>query len=155
LELTAKVKDDTVLGKLITNMVTISGDKTPPAVASVDFLTDEGGWNIESLEIIPSTIRRESALSDIIAVLEFSEGVSKDDIGNEPVVLSPGSIKAHQQIVTEADGKIQVVAVFNKDEVMDAIPDYGEFEVEVWGHFTDGQVFYGQATITITRFASN
>ena len=155
LEITAKVNQDTVSGKTLTNLATISSDLTPPVMASVDIITDEGGWKVESLEIIPSTIRRDSTLSNIIAVLQFSEGISKSDIANEPVVLFPGNVKANQQIVTETDGKIQVVAVFDKNEVMDAIPVYGKVDVEIVGNLTTGQSFYGQATITITRFALN
>ena len=155
LELTARVNQDAELGKTLSNLVTISSDMTPPAAASVDILTDEGGWRVESLEIIPSTIRRDSALSDIIAVLTFSEGMSKESISNEPVVLFPGNVQANQQIVIETDGKVQVVAVFNKDEVMGAIPFYGNVDVEIVGKLTTGQSFYGKATITITRFAPN
>ncbi len=155
LEITAKVNQDAALGKILTNLATISSDMTPPVTASVDILTDEGGWKVESLEIIPDTIRREGTLSNIIAVLEFSEGIVKSDIANEPLVLFPGNVKAHQQIVIETGGKIQVVAVFNKNEVLDAIPVYGKVDVEVVGKLTTGQSFYGQATITITRFADN
>jgi uncharacterized repeat protein (TIGR01451 family) len=155
LEITAKVNQDAALGKILSNLATISSDMTPPVTASVDILTDEGGWKVESLEIIPDTIRREGTLTDIIAVLGFSEGIVKSDIANEPLVLFPGNVKAHQQIVIETDGKIQVVAVFDKEDVLDAIPVYGKVDVEVVGKLTTGQSFYGQATITITRFADN
>jgi fimbrial isopeptide formation D2 family protein/uncharacterized repeat protein (TIGR01451 family) len=155
LEITAKVNQDTTLGKVLTNLATISSDAAPSVTASVDILTDEGGWKVESLEIIPDTIRREGTLTDIIAVLEFSEGIAKSDIANEPLVLFPGNIQAHQQIVIETDGKIQLVAVFDKNEVLNAIPVYGKVDVEVVGKLTTGQSFYGQATITITRFALN
>ena len=154
LEITAKVNEDAALGKIITNLATISSDMTLPVTASVDILTDEGG-KVESTEIIPNTIRRESTLSNIIAVLEFSEGIVKSDIANEPLVFFPGNVKAHQQIVTETDGKTKIVAVFDKDEVMDAIPIYGEVDVEIRGKLTTGKSFYGQTTITITRFADN
>jgi uncharacterized repeat protein (TIGR01451 family) len=155
LEITANVNQDVALGKILSNLVTISSDMTPPVTASVDILTDEGGWKVESLEIIPDTIRREGTLTDIIAVLEFSEGILKSDISDEPLVLFPSNVKAHQQIVIETDGKVQVVAVFDKEEVLDAIPVYGKVDVEVVGKLTKGQSFYGQATITITRFAQN
>lgn len=156
LEITAKVKEGSASGKILTNLATISSDNTPPVTASVDILTDEGGRKVESLEIIPSTIRREGTLSGIMAVLELSEGVVKNDIADEPLVLFPGNVKANQQIVIEeTDGRTKIVAVFDKEDVMEAIPVYGKVDVEIVGKFTTGQSFYGQATITITRFALN
>ena len=155
LELTAKVNQDAALGKILTNLVTISSNKTPPVTASVDIITDEGGRKVESMEIIPSTIRRQETLSGIIAVLEFSQDIVKSDIANEKLVFFPGNVEANQQIVTEENGKTKVIAVFDKNEVMDAIPVYGNVDVEIVGKFTTGQSFYGQTTITITRFASD
>ncbi len=110
---------------------------------------------VESMEIIPDTIRREGTLTDIVAVLELPEGIGKSDIKDEPLVLTPGGIISKQPIVIETDGRIKVVAVFDKDEIMDAIPFYGQVDLEIVGQLNSGQSFYGKATITITRFAGN
>jgi uncharacterized repeat protein (TIGR01451 family) len=155
LEITAKVNEEAPSGQILSNLATISSDATPPVTASVDILVDEGGRKVESLEIIPSTIRRDGTLSGIMAVLEFSKGTVKNDIADEPLVLFPGNIKANQQLVIETDGITKIVAVFDKTEVLDAIPVYGNVDVEIVGKFTTGQSFYGQTTITISRFALN
>lgn len=156
LELTVKINEDVALGKTITNLVTIDGDETPPTTASVDIITDEGGWQVDNLEMIPSVIRRDGTLTGIMAVLTLSEDVGIDDVNNEELlILHPGKIEARQQFVKEEDGRTMVIAVFDKSQVMDAIPGYGEFDIEIVGKFKSGQSFYGEAKITITRFASN
>ena len=152
-EITVRVNQDVAFGKTITNTVDITSAKTVTVTASADIFTDEGGWLVKDIQIIPDTIRRDSSLSGIIAVLEMPEGIKKSDIKEEPLVLTPGGISSNQPIIIETDGTIKVVAVFDKDQVMDAIPIYGEVELEIVGQLKSGQSFYGKATITITRFA--
>jgi len=152
-EITVRVDQDVAFGETITNTVNITSAKTPTATASVDIMTDEGGWLVEDIQIIPETIRRNSSLSGIIAILEMPEGIEKSDIKNEPLLLTPGGIKSNQQIVIERDGTVKVVAVFDKNQLMDAIPVYGQVDLEIAGQLNSGQSFYGKATITITRFA--
>jgi uncharacterized repeat protein (TIGR01451 family) len=153
LEITVRVNQDVAFGKAITNIVDITSAKTVTVTASTDIVTDEGGWQVEDIQIIPDTIRRDSSLSGIIAVLEMPEGIKISDIKEEPLVLTPGGIKSDPPIVIETDGKVKVVAVFDKNQVMEAIPKYGEVELEIVGQFNFGQSYYGEATITITRFA--
>lgn len=155
LEIKVRVNQDVAFGKTITNIVDITSAKTVTVTTSADIVTDEGGWQVEDIQIIPETIRRDSSLSGIIAVLEMPEGIKVSDIKEEPLILTPGGISSETPIVIETDGTVKVVAVFDKDQVMDAIPIYGEVELEIVGQFNSGQSYYGEATITITRFGGN
>jgi len=145
--LKVKVNQDVTLSKTITNIVSISSDKTPPEMASVDIITDQGGWMIEGMEIIPDVIRRNDAITDITAVLIFPEGIRMGDIGEDPLVLFPGDIEAREQIIEETDGKVKITAVFDKNSLLDIVPDYyfGPFDVEVVGVLKSGRFFYGTA----------
>lgn len=151
LEITAKVNQDVALGKTITNLATISSDQTLPRTASVDIITDMGDMEVEGLQIIPETIRRNDAITEITAVLIFPEGISREDIGEDPLVLFPGDIEASEQIIEEIDGKVKITAVFDEDAFCDAIASYGQVAVEIVGKFTSGSSFLGQTTITIIQ----
>ncbi len=157
MDLIVKVNEDVALGKTITNIVTIDSEETPPATASVDIVTVEGGGQIgdlevEDLQIIPSTIRRDNDLTDITAVMKLPEGYEISDVDvTKLLVLYPGNIKAREQLVTETEGRTVITAVFDKAALLDAISGYGQFNLEVIGKLISGQSFYGQATITITE----
>jgi len=112
---------------------------------------------VESMEIIPDTVRRDGTLTDIITVLELPESIGRDDIEEGPLLLEleKGTVESHGQYITESEGKIQVVAVFDKSAVMNAIEGYGPVTLKVIGTLKSGCNFYGEGTITITRFAGN
>jgi uncharacterized repeat protein (TIGR01451 family)/fimbrial isopeptide formation D2 family protein len=150
LELTVKVNEDVALGKTITNSVTIDAEQTPPTTASVDIITDEGGWRVDRMDIIPNIIRRHDAVTELTAVLVFPEGIRSYDVSSEPLILFPGNIKATEQSVDEIDGRTIATVVFNKTELLNAVPGfYGSLPVEVLGKFTSGQSFYGTDIIHI------
>ena len=85
--------------------------------------------------------------------------IGRDDIGEEPLVFEfdqgSDSIESHDQLTTESDGKIKVVAVFDKTTVMNSVEGYGSFDLKVTGTLKSGYNFYGEGAITITRFAGN
>jgi len=173
LKLAVKVKEDVAPGKTITNIVTIDSEETPPATASVDIVTVEGGGQIGDLEvkglqIYPSTIRRNGAQAYLKAVLQLPQdaNIKVSDISNEPAVLSilspesfEGNIKAETQLPVETSNGIVFIAWFDVNELMSAIPGYyGELDVSVEGKFTSDQElqgFSGITKITISRFGGN
>ena len=152
LDITVKVNPETVQGKNITNLVTIYSKEAALATSSVDIISKEGRLQVDYIEIIPDTIKRDGTSSNITVFIEMPEGIGIDDIKNEPLVLSPGNIQAGQPIIKEINGKTDITAVFDKNELLDALSGYGQFEVEITGKLKSGQTFYGQATITITGY---
>ncbi|MFC1781493.1 isopeptide-forming domain-containing fimbrial protein [Planctomycetota bacterium] len=155
LNLTAKIREGVALGKTITNTVIIDCDETPKTSASANVSIDLGGLAAESIQFVPDTIRRKGTLTGLIAVMVLPEIIKLDDIKDEPFVLYPGNLKATNQQMTERNGKVQIVAVFDKNELMNSLVGYGLFELEVIGKLKSDQSFYGQAFITVTRFAAN
>ena len=158
MQLKVQVNPDVTLGTNITNFATINSNETPPTTASANIVYNRV---VGDLQIVPDTIRRNGTITGIMAVLKLPEGIYENIDTNEPLVLSPVDqdeikIRANDNpIVTETDGRTTVIAVFDKAEVMDTIPDYGEVGVKIIGKFTSGYTFYGETTITITRFAGN
>ncbi len=86
-------------------------------------------------------------------VLELPKGIYPGDVKDEPLILHPANIPACEQIVKEKNGKTEVIAVFDAITMMDAIPGYGPKSLEIVGQLTSSRSFYGEGTITITRFA--
>ena len=58
-------------------------------------------------------------------------------------------------IMTEADGRTVVIALFDTAALMDVVLGYGEIELSVVGKLITGGTFSGKTMITITRFAGN
>ncbi|MBN2182880.1 MAG: DUF11 domain-containing protein [Sedimentisphaerales bacterium] len=170
LELTVKINEDVPVGKIITNSVVIQSDETPTSKASVDIISvkgpeepDEENFIIDAndLDIIPETIRRDGTLTGLTVVLKLPEGYKTSDVGNNLLVLSPvefsdAKIEANSdQIVVEQKGRTLIVAVFDKNALMEAIPGYGQFVLRISGELVSGQKFYAEKAITITRFAGS
>jgi len=88
-----------------------------------------------------------------LAWVRLPEGIDKEQISDEPILLWPGEIEAVNQYVIEhgpADNKrTSVLAFFGKAELMDAVVDNGEVEVEAVGSLTSGRYFYGSDTVLI------
>jgi propanediol dehydratase small subunit len=110
---------------------------------------------IEDISVTPETLRREGTVTNLMVALELPEGITADQISDEPVVIQPGNVKANNQIVSETAGRIILVAMFDKAELMDAIDDFGLVKLQVLGTLTTGLTYSGDITITITRFAGN
>jgi hypothetical protein len=88
-----------------------------------------------------------------MAVMELPKDIKKADVMDEPFVLYPtGSeegIEAEWQYVYTWCHRVTAVAMFSKDELMDAVPDNGKVELQVVGRLNCGQYFFGSDTITI------
>ena len=112
---------------------------------------------IEALEshvlIFPPVINRHSRQKNILAWIRLPEGIDKEQISDEPILLYPGEIEAVNQYVIEhgrrGHKRTSVLAFFKKAELMDAVVDNGEVEVEAVGSLTSGRYFYGSDTVLI------
>jgi hypothetical protein len=109
-----------------------------------------------NLCVMPKVLNCKSFLTKIMATLRLPKGITKDQIDtNEPILLYPGQIEADKVWISrEFDFKCwawraTISASFDKDELMDAIPDSGQVELAVVGRLKTGQYFFGTDTVTV------
>jgi len=105
------------------------------------------------LIILPRVLNRKSSKPRIMAWVHLPQGITKDQIDrDEPLILYPSGIEAMRQFVFDnrRRGTVSIFAVFDKAELMDAIPANGRVELQVLGHLRQpGQYFSGSDTIRI------
>jgi hypothetical protein len=89
------------------------------------------------------------------AVAFLPAGIGREDIKDTLPTLYPGRVRAKQQIVYGTETTAKVIALFDKAELVAAIPENGEVLVKVVGKLKEGRSFFGEATIYITRFTGN
>ena len=127
------------------------------------------------LVILPRTINAASGLNRVSALITINGGARaalpgidggasptllKDDIDSDfPIVLYPGAIEAVRQVVRPAGGKVRVLAVFDKSEVLAGIdggprPTLPE-DVTCIGRFKSGEYFYGTCAVRIIDRGKN
>jgi hypothetical protein len=109
---------------------------------------------VGKLSIIPITINRRSNQQHIIAMMDLPESVAKNDIDfNESLSLYPGDITASKKWVLPYSYKgrkyVKILAFFDKNTLMDAVPQNGQTELDVVGKLKSGQYFYGSDTVRI------
>ena len=153
LELVARVKD-TPPATTITNTVTIDSDETLPTTASVDVVTGLSPFEVESMRIVPNIIRRGGETYEVQAVLILPPGIGKDDVKDVLPTLYSGQVKvsAKRQLVYGTASRAKVIALFDKTELMNAIPGYGQMTWRVVGKLKAGRSFFGEATVYITKY---
>jgi hypothetical protein len=103
------------------------------------------------VHIVPRVINRRNRMKRIIAIVRLPEGISKGDIADEPFVLEPSGIESNWDRVIGRGNMARVFAIFDKGEVMAALPDTGRVELTVVGKLKSGQCIYGADTIRIVR----
>ncbi len=149
LELTARVKEGTAPATTITNLVTIDGDETLPSTASVDVVVGESPFEVADFRILPEIIRRTGDSNEIRAIATFPKGIGKDDIKDTLPTLYPGRIRAKRQIVEGTANEAVVTAVFDRAELLNAIPN-GQVNLKVVGKLKAGRSWYGEASVSIS-----
>jgi hypothetical protein len=89
-------------------------------------------------------------------MMRLPKGITKDQIDtNQPILLYPDQIEADKVWISRGfDYKcrawsVTIFALFDTDELMDAIDDNGPVELAVVGQLKTGQYFFGQDTIRI------
>ena len=154
LTLMVQVKEGTAPDKIITNFVTIDSDETGPTTVIVDVVTNKRPLEA-ALSILPNMLRRNGSYESILAIVELPQGIGKQNIKDEPLILNPGNIEASSQLVLGTSDRAEVRAWFDTAQLMDAVPGYGEVKVKVVGKLKSGQTFSGEEIIYITRFTGN
>jgi hypothetical protein len=106
------------------------------------------------LRMSPKVINRISRLPKISALLHLPEGITKDQIvAEQPLLLYPLNIEPdHQQIIQSGlsgNQRTSILAFFNKDDLIHAVPDDGRLELNLVGQLKTGQYFYGTDTVKI------
>jgi hypothetical protein len=101
------------------------------------------------LRIAPQIINRHCVQKRIMTTLCLPEGITRDQIDNNSMLLLyPGEVEAQRQFVTGIR-RVCIFAVFDRDEILEAIGGAGSIEVYVVGQLKTGQYFYGSDTMRI------
>jgi len=153
LTLVARVNQGTAPGTTITNSVIIHSNETGSATASVDVTCER--LLEAALTVRPNMIRRDGCCDSILAIVELPQGIGNNDIKDEPLILSPGSVTASRQFVFGTADKAQVHAWFDTCELLAAVPGYGEVRVRVVGKLKSCRSFFAEDVIYITKFSGN
>jgi len=154
-ELVVNVNPDVKPLTTIANLVNIASDQTVPAPSGTTayVVTAEPPIPVRSLTIVPEVIRDMSGLGEIQVVLILPDGVGRDQISEVVLpMLKPGNVKAKRHVIFGTITTSKVIAVFDRDEIVDAIGEYGPVNVKVKGKFKSGRSFVGEANVVITRF---
>jgi hypothetical protein len=111
---------------------------------------------MQSLLIVPREINRQSENKTILALVRLPKGVTKEQVNMEkPLQFFPGGIEAlSQHVIGSIRQGVQytnIYSLFDKDELMLAIPDNGSVELHVVGWLMDGTIFRGRDVIKITH----
>jgi uncharacterized repeat protein (TIGR01451 family) len=155
LGLVVRVQEDTPLGTIVSNSAIISSNETASSMVVLDSIVIERPLEVQSTLISPDRIRRTDNPEDIQAIMILPPGIGKDDVDDVLPVLSPGNVKAIRQIVFGTATRAKVIAIFDKAEILNAIPDYGQMTFRVVGKLKSGRSYAGEAPVYITRFTGN
>jgi len=106
------------------------------------------------LWIMPRTINRKSHRRNIMVWMRLPAGISRDDIDDSfPLTLYPGQIKASRQFIFENkrrhETNTSIFAFFDKRDLMTAVPDNGQVQLDAVGRLNTGRYFFGKRTIRI------
>jgi hypothetical protein len=109
--------------------------------------------------ITPRVIYHYNRIKKIRVLVKLPEGISRDDINEEeklqlyPNGLENDSIAASYQFILGGRGRtcrnVYIIAFFDKNEFIDAVPENGRNEVYLTGKLESGQYFYGSDSIWI------
>ncbi|MHC4569308.1 MAG: hypothetical protein ACYTE3_26575 [Planctomycetota bacterium] len=133
LGLVVHVKQDTPLGTIVSNSAIISSNETATSMVVLDAITIERPLEVQSILVSPDRIRRTGSSEDIQAIMILPPGIGKDDVEDVLPVLSPGNVRAIRQVVFGTATRAKVIAIFDKAEIVNAIPDYGQVMFKVVG----------------------
>jgi len=103
------------------------------------------------VHIVPRVINRRSRMKRVMAIIRLPEGIGKHDIADEPFVLEPGGIESRWDRVIGRGNQATVFALFDKNEVMDALSNDGGVELTVIGKLESGQCISGADTVRIVQ----
>jgi uncharacterized repeat protein (TIGR01451 family) len=156
-ELVVDVNENTPLGIMIANTVTIDSNETLPATADLNVPVGEILLEVDDLSIIPNVLRRNGTSRNIMAVM-YPQEFKKSDIdeNNQPgLYYQDELIVIGRQSLSGSENRPKITVLFNRAKLMDALYGYGEFKLSVMGKLKSGRTYFGDATIHLTRFAGD
>jgi hypothetical protein len=125
----------------------------------IDGIVDMGAFEAPAviqadLDIRPRVINRNNRRARILARVRLPEEVTIDQIDRkQALVLLPGEIEAERQDFFSTGSSerkvVHVFAFFDKDKLMQAVPDNGDVELTVTGRLNDGRIYSGTDIVTI------
>ena len=123
---------------------------------------DMGAYEFSYIEsrlwVFPQVINRHSRMKRIMAWVHLPKDITKEQIDADwPVLLYyPDAIEpiepTRQYVLQHGQSshkRTYVLAYYNKAELMAAVPDNGNVDLEVVGSLKSGQYFYGSDTVRI------
>jgi fimbrial isopeptide formation D2 family protein len=165
-ELVVDVNENTPYGIMIINSVTIDSNETLPRTVSLEVPVGEIFLEMENLSITPNVLRRNGTSPNILAVVQFPEGITKNDIepSDKPklyyqdrdsdvenfILIGEGS-----QSISGTENSPRIRILFSRPELMDALYGYGTFTLRVEVKLKTGRTYFGQANVHLTRFAGD
>ena len=164
-DLLVQVNENTPLGTVIANSVTVKSNETEPNQADVDLHVGEVQFEVVNVKITPNELRRNGTSSRIKAVLPLPQGFKRSDIdtNDQPVLYyldrNTGKPKRIGSSVggsypTGTDEKPSITVYFSRHELMKAVPYYGGVYLKIEGRLKE-QSYYGYALVHITIFAGD
>ena len=124
-----------------------------------------GGEPLEAqLWVFPGIINRYGPLSKILAIVRLPEGITKDDIDSEQMLVLYAEDEDYyveieascQQIIQWCiNGTVRttIFASFDKASLMAAVPDDGKVGLQVSGQLDTAESFCGSDTVTIVSWS--
>ena len=102
-----------------------------------------------SVRVLPRVINLKSRGRGVLALVELPEGIVASDIDGEyGVVLGPGEIEARFWRVLGNGDKLRLIAMFDRNEVVDAVKESGG-EVSVGFRLVSGEYVYGEDVVKV------
>jgi len=130
-------------------------DGSPRVVnGRIDMGTYETDYLCARLWFAPRTINRQNRLKRVMAWMLPPKGITRDQIDQTaPLLLYPGSLEPVKQYIFEhgrpGSKHTSIFLLYDKAELMAAVPDNGRVDVQVIGSLNTSQQFYGNSFITI------
>jgi hypothetical protein len=102
---------------------------------------------------LPRAINCNARPQRITTVSILPAGIEPNDVRNEPLIMYPGGIQSKRQFITKMGygrgSRTVVFAIFDRDDICDALETEGQHQVRVAGWLQSGRCFCGADRITI------
>lgn len=106
-----------------------------------------------SLWFLPNSINCNARPQRILAILQLPSDIEPDDVSDEPLTIYPYDIQSQYNRAYKWGrgryARTMVMAVFDRNDICDALQTPGRHQLKIAGRLTTGQYFYGTDTIRI------
>jgi len=165
-KLRVRVKEGIAAGTIIINAVTVTSDETLPAAASVT-VTAANPLLVGNMSVRPNVLRLTGTANDLLATVQLPTGIEKDNVGlnrGMRMIFRDAEgfdrvVAAKRQLVSGTISPAKIMAAFDRTQVRDLLPGYGQVDLIIKGRYLDGKnrlmSYRGLVTVTVTRFAGD